>query len=39
MRESTVTVLRVQPREDFVLTPAVEALSKRALGYLEAGYP
>ncbi|MBI3327405.1 MAG: gas vesicle protein GvpN, partial [Nitrospinae bacterium] len=24
---------------DFVLTPAVEALSRRALGYLEAGYP
>jgi gas vesicle protein GvpN len=39
MREAAFTVLRVQPREDFVITPAVEALSRRALPYLEAGYP
>jgi len=39
MRGDTFTVLRVQPREDFVLTSAVEALAKRALAYLEAGYP
>lgn len=33
------TVLRLEPREDFVITPFVEAISTRALAYLEAGYP
>jgi gas vesicle protein GvpN len=39
MNEATLTVLRLQPREDFVITPGVEALARRALAYLEAGYP
>jgi len=33
------TVLRVEPRDDFVLTPSIEAICSRALAYLEAGYP
>jgi gas vesicle protein GvpN len=31
-------VLRLQPREDFVLTPAIERICRRALTYLETGY-
>ena len=31
-------VLRLQPREDFVLTPAIEIVCQRAATYLEAGY-
>jgi nitric oxide reductase NorQ protein len=31
-------VLRLQPRADFVLTPAVENVCQRAMTYLEAGY-
>jgi nitric oxide reductase NorQ protein len=35
----TQTLLRVQPRDDFVVTPSVKAICTRALAYLEAGYP
>jgi len=31
-------VLRLQPREDFVLTPSIERVCRRALTYLETGY-
>ena len=34
----TQTVLRLQPREDFVLTPHIENLCRRAMTYLDAGY-
>jgi len=33
------TVLRVQPRDDFILTPSIETICTRALAYLETGYP
>lgn len=33
------TVLQVQPGEDFVLTPSIEALCRKASAYLDAGYP
>lgn len=39
MTGESLTVLRVQRREDFVLTSAVEALAERAYTYLEAGFP
>jgi len=39
MKGDRFTVLRVQSREDFVLTPTVEALARRAFAYLAAGYP
>jgi nitric oxide reductase NorQ protein len=39
MTGEPLTVLRVQRREDFVLTSAVETLAKRAYAYLEAGFP
>ncbi|MGD0201417.1 MAG: gas vesicle protein GvpN [Bryobacteraceae bacterium] len=32
------TVLRMEPREDFVMTPSIEAICRRAEAYLEAGY-
>lgn len=32
------TVLRLEPREDFVLTPAIERVCRRAMHYLQAGY-
>lgn len=32
------TVLRLEPREDFVLTPAIEGICGRAMAYLDAGY-
>lgn len=32
------TVLRLEPREDFVLTAAIEHVCRRAMNYLEAGY-
>src|SRR5688572_10807535 len=35
---TTQNVLRLQPREDFVLTPALELVCQRAEAYLEAGY-
>jgi len=39
MTGESLTVLRVQRREDFVLTSAVKALAERAYAYLEAGFP
>jgi len=33
------TVLRLEPREDFVVTPFIESICRRCLAYLEAGYP
>jgi gas vesicle protein GvpN len=35
----TQKVLRVTPREDFVVTPHIEAVCRRAMTYLDAGYP
>jgi nitric oxide reductase NorQ protein len=35
---TTQKVLRLQPREDFVLTPAIQLVCARAATYLEAGY-
>jgi gas vesicle protein GvpN len=32
------TVLRLEPREDFVLTPSIQGICTRAMAYLEAGY-
>jgi nitric oxide reductase NorQ protein len=32
-------VLRLKPREDFVLTPWIENVCRRAMTYLDAGYP
>jgi gas vesicle protein GvpN len=34
----TQKVLRLQPREDFVLTPTIENVCRRAMTYLDAGY-
>ena len=34
----TQRVLRLEPREDFVVTPSIEAVSRRAMTYLDAGY-
>jgi gas vesicle protein GvpN len=34
----TQKVLRLQPREDFVLTPRIESFCRRAMTYLDAGY-
>lgn len=33
------TVLRPQPGEDFVVTPFIESMCRRALAYLQTGYP
>ena len=35
----TTSRVRLQPREDFVLTAAVESVCQRAMTYLAAGYP
>lgn len=35
----TQTLLRVQPGDDFVVTPSIESICTRALTYLEVGYP
>ena len=32
------TVLRLEPRDDFVMTPSIEGICKRAMAYLDAGY-
>jgi nitric oxide reductase NorQ protein len=32
------TVLRLEPRDDFVITPAIEGICRRATAYLDAGY-
>jgi nitric oxide reductase NorQ protein len=37
--EAVTKVLMLQPRADFVETPAVHDLSRRALAYLQAGFP
>ena len=34
----TQRVVRLEPREDFVLTPQIEAVCRRAAVYLDAGY-
>ena len=34
----TQKVVRLEPREDFVVTPQIEAVCRRALTYLDAGY-
>lgn len=36
--QAAKTVLRLEPREDFVLTPEIERICHRAMNYLEAGY-
>ncbi len=38
MSAARQTVLRLEPREDFVLTPSIEAMCNRAMTYMEAGY-
>lgn len=35
---TTQKVLRLQPRKDFVLTPSIERVCRRAARYLDAGY-
>ena len=35
----TQTLLRVQPRDDFIISPSIEAVITRAIACLEAGYP
>ena len=37
--EALPTALTVQPRPDFVATPAVQELTERALAYLRTGFP
>jgi len=39
MSDEGLTILRLEPKEDFVLTPPIEALCQRAIAYLDAGYP
>ena len=34
----TQKVLRLEPREDFVFTPSIERICRRAVTYLDAGY-
>lgn len=34
----TQRVVRLEPREDFVLTPSIDAVCRRATTYLDAGY-
>lgn len=36
--EGKTTVLRAEPREDFVVTPTIEKTCNKALSYLDAGY-
>jgi len=35
----TQTLLRVQPRDDFIISPSIEAVTTRAMACLKAGYP
>ena len=35
----TQTLLRVQPKDDFIISPSIEAVTTRAMACLEAGYP
>jgi gas vesicle protein GvpN len=37
--ESIISALNVQPRPDFVETPALQQLAERALSYLNSGFP
>ncbi|MCL5103272.1 MAG: gas vesicle protein GvpN, partial [Armatimonadetes bacterium] len=37
--DGTPVALSVHPRSDFVETPTVQAMTQRALAYLEAGFP
>jgi nitric oxide reductase NorQ protein len=36
--EQRQTVLRLEPRDDFIMTPSIEGICKRATAYLDAGY-
>ena len=36
--QAAKTVLRLEPREDFVLTAEIEQVCRRAMNYLQAGY-
>lgn len=38
-KANEATVLRLEPKEDFVITPHIESICRRCLAYLEAGYP
>jgi len=35
----TQTLLRVEPRDDFIISPSIEAVITRAMACLKAGYP
>lgn len=39
VKATRATVLRLEPREDFVITPHIESICRRCLAYLEADYP
>ena len=39
MSDDGLTILRLEPRGDFVLTPSIDALCRRARAYMDAGYP
>lgn len=39
MNGDSLTVLRLKPKEDFVITPLIEDITERAMSYLEVGYP
>jgi len=39
VKANEATVLRLEPREDFVVTPLIESICERSLAYIEAGYP
>ncbi len=36
---NNVTVLRLKPKEDFIITPFIADITERAMSYLEVGYP
>ncbi|MBE0478211.1 gas vesicle protein GvpN [Candidatus Aerophobetes bacterium] len=37
--ERMQTLLQVEPGDDFIITPSIQNICKRAMAYLEAGYP
>jgi nitric oxide reductase NorQ protein len=37
--EDTLTVLSLQPHPDFIETTIIQGITKRAMGYLQAGFP
>jgi nitric oxide reductase NorQ protein len=39
IEQQVPSALTVRPRSDFVETPSIKGLAKRALGYLRAGFP